>query len=588
MKKKIFTGLVLFASALGVAACNFGSSTETPSSSEELSSESSLEESSNRATYTTIKPISYEGVYTQTDMTVFYAETKQQNGSSWDNPRDYGFVPSVWHTLKINDVDVPVYSTRCGYGIHSFAYVDVDTDGDLDLEAEVTLWDLPSLKSAIILPEKRNQPVKISGKRYSFKITEYSDSTICFGRTKIDPEYALTIYVAPERKAEVPQGMERVDINPGTYDDNDTTVDIPSLRDLDPGKFYYFKKGHYYVNSILFPDNAVIYFEPGVYMEFRQDDDKSCFGNAGTKVTVLGRCLCDFSKLMGGDAKTKGAYNFSGLADSYLEGFLSINSNTWTMTYTNCDRVEICNNMLFGYRTYSDGIMLAGCTDSTVHHNFVRSGDDAIECKATSARVVEKNNLLYEYNTVWTDKANAYGAIYESNANITGVTFRHNSVGFAQSAWTDFLGCFIVYLGTDYNAKWSDIHFEDSEVYSCNNTLMNITLTTVNPYYYGDQAATNYGGTIANIYWKNITLARHEKTNVDIHSLRIAAILNENNPNAIEHMNLGKFYVDNVNYLGTVLTKENHAENKSLISTPEDLGWRQSNIKWNTLTETAE
>lgn len=536
------------------------------------------------ATYVNVKPIFYDSVKTQTDMGAFYGQTRKSNGYSWDDPLDYGFVQSVWHKLTINDVEIPVYSTRCGYGVHSFAYVDIDTDGTFTLNTQVELLD-GTAKQAIILPEKTNVKVTVAAsKYYSFSLKDYGDYTLCFGSsTSIKPDKAITIYIAKETKDVVPQGYNEVTLRPGKYDDDDSTTAFPSLRFTDTHTYYRFKKGHYDINSIVVPDDSILYFEPGAYLEVRQDNNYSGFGNSGSSMKILGRCIVDFSHLMGGDAKTKMAFNFNNLSKgAYVEGLISINSNTWTMCFTNCDNLEIAHNMLFGYRTYSDGIMLSGCKDCLTHHNFVRTGDDAIEAKATSARKLDSNNLIYEYNTVWTDKAKAYGVIYESNANVTDVKFRHNSIGFAQPDWHYHVGCLEMQMGTEYTAVWSNVLFEDIEVYYSACTVMNICNTAVNIFSYGDPAAKNYGGTIKNIYFKDIRVNRLVTTNdsVPAYMFAINYVVADGHPEYIDHLKLGKLYVDNA-YLGkTLLTKENYSE-FSLINLPEDFVWSTGNLKWN-------
>ena len=68
-----------------------------------------------------VYPVAYEEVNAVQDMDAFFAQTRAGNGSSHDGKLEYGFVDSVWHTLKVNERDVSVYSARCGTNVHSFA-----------------------------------------------------------------------------------------------------------------------------------------------------------------------------------------------------------------------------------------------------------------------------------------------------------------------------------------------------------------------------------------------------------------------------------------------------------------------------------
>ena len=129
--KKIFTFLIVLVIFMMCSCGNTNDSVDP-----ETGKTPGQTETSNLATYTNVHPISYREVNKETDMDKFYQETKKSNGSSHDAPHDYGFVSSVWHKLKVNDKEVKVYSARCGYGIHSFAWVDIETDGEFSLDIE--------------------------------------------------------------------------------------------------------------------------------------------------------------------------------------------------------------------------------------------------------------------------------------------------------------------------------------------------------------------------------------------------------------------------------------------------------------------
>ena len=134
INKKVLIAIPLI--LLNLNGCNNNeneSSLSTTSTAEETSS------SQTTATFTKIHKVSYNEVNVQKDMDKFYNETKNAKGSSNDNPLDYGFVKSIWHELKINNEEINVYSARCGYGIHSFAWIDVETDGDFTLDIDLTL-----------------------------------------------------------------------------------------------------------------------------------------------------------------------------------------------------------------------------------------------------------------------------------------------------------------------------------------------------------------------------------------------------------------------------------------------------------------
>ena len=521
------------------------------------------------ATYCNVLPISYDEVNKQPDMDAFYAETKRPDGSSWDAMLDYGFVDSVWHTLKVEGVSVPVYSARCGYGIHSFAWVDVDTDGAFELDVELTLTTPDTKESVVVLPEKLGVEASIQNNVATAKLCEYGSFSFAFNEL---PDNAITLYVAP--KAELPQtnGMEKVEIEPGRYDVNET-------RFKQTNTIYYFKSGVFDLNSIFVPSDSIIYFEPGTYVRVYEDGPTdyaaAIEANSTKNSKIMGRALFDFSQCTGGDAKHKGVYTFEQADGLTVEGIITVNSNGWTMCSWYCKNVEISRCMFFSYRTYSDGIMFSDCQNSLAHDNFVRTGDDAIEVKAFSASTAEDcytDNVLFEDNCVWTDKGIAYGAIYEARHEIKNVTFRNNSVGFAQASWSKHIGICTVQMGSIKGTKWHDIHFENIEVYNMSCALLSVFNRANN--------ATE-GGKIDDIYFNNITVKHTRKLILDPCCLSIVIILK----NGAEWTNStrGKMYIDNIDYCGTKLTAENYAD-YSRIEIQEEAKFGLTNIKINTLS----
>ena len=166
---------------------------------------------------------------------------------------------------------------------------------------------------------------------------------------------------------------------------------------------------------------------------------------------------------------------------------------------------------------------------------------------------------------MWTDKARAYGCIYESNKNMDNIVFRNNSVGFALATWTDRLGCLSVAMGTRRTTVWQNIHFEDIEIYMAYHALMNITLAD-------DISNGTDGGTAKNIYFKNINAYRAYGL-----ALRI---------NVLKGSTLGKVYLDNIKYNEKELEEKNLDNKDEVNITHYDASWsKKLNIKVNTLTD---
>ena len=307
--------------------------------------------------------------------------------------------------------------------------------------------------------------------------------------------------------------------------------------------------------------------------ENREGDSSSAISSYGSNIKVLGRALFDFSKCIGGEAKTKGVYNFQKCENVYVEGLITVNSNNWSLCFWACKDVEVARCMFFSYRTFSDGIMFSDCEDSCAHDNFVRTGDDAIEVKSFTSADAQTNNILFENNAVWTDKGLAYGLVYESLHDAQNVIFRNNSVGFAQASWSEHLGCCVIQMGSMKKSTWSDIHFENIEIFSTSCAPISLYNRALNQ---------NEGGKIRNIYFKNINVKHINQTNLPVYGINVVIRLGEgvNYTNAT----IGTAYIDNFNYCGVDITRDNYLDYTN-IALSDGARFSKSNLKINTLDE---
>lgn len=562
MNKKIMI-ITLFSLVLSLSSCgNFSSNF---SSNGDVSNSSTNSENSNSnnsstptndnfssssdtilkpATFTKVHPVSYSSVNVQKDMNKFYSEVLNSNGTSHDSALDYGFVTSVWHTLKINNTDVAVYSARCGTNVHSFAYVDIETDGLFSLDVKLTLSE-GNYSKVTVLPEKEGIVATYNNRNISATIDHYGNFSFVFDE---NPYMAITLYVASYSKLEVPSGYSKVDINPGTYDNTAAS----SLNFTQAKTVYNFKAGVYDITSITLPSNSIAFFERGCYMrvfETTIGDYTSGLSSTGSNVKILGRVLFDFSKCIGGDAKTKRVYDFSG-NDIYIEGITTINSCNWSMCFNAAKNVEVSKCMFFSYRTYSDGIMFSDCQDCYAHDNFVRTGDDAMEVKSfTSMGLTPTKNVVFENNSAWTDKGLAYGCVYEAYNDVGEVYFKNNSVGFAQASWSEHLGCLVMQMGNNKNATWEKVYFENIEIFKTACSAITI---------YNKAANSSEGGRIRNIEFKNVTVKYADKKNSALPPYGINIVIRLGDGVLSDNAKIGTIKVENLVFESTKVNKNNY------------------------------
>lgn len=535
----------------------------------DVASSDSFNSSDGAATYCNVYPVEYAEVNRQTDMEAFYAETKLGSGASNDGPLAYGFVEGVWHSLRVAGKEVPVYSARCGYDVHSFAWVDVETDGAFSLDVRLELLaDAKGKESVVVLPEKSGVQASLTDGIVSAEIEAYGSYSFAFDE---EAKQALTLYVAPKAELVVPDGWQTKLFEPKRYTREETNF-------TEGNTLYYFKRGAYDVTSISLPSDSILYFESGTSLRIYEQGTNDYFAAVSASdvqnVKISGRALLDFSACMGGDGKTKGAYSFSQTDGLKIEGLISVNSNNWTMCFNNSKNAEVSRCMFFSYRTYSDGVMFSDCKNSIARDCFVRTGDDAMEVKAFTDSTDSDcytDGLLFENNCVWTDKGIGYGCIYESKHDIKNVIFRNNSIGFAQASWSEHLGCCTVQMGSVKTSTWEDIHFEDMEVYKTSCALLSV---------FNRANDETEGGKIKDVYFRDITAKYAVQTNLPVYCLSVVIRLKEGA--SWQNSTIGALYLDNIRYAGTEITAENYEEYTN-IALDDGARFARSSIKVNKL-----
>lgn len=442
------------------------------------------------------------------DVQSWQAEVFTPNGGNNDMPTKNAVIHSPWHTLEINGTQVPVYTARCGKGSHSFAWVDV-VDHQDDFILEVKLAMHRTYAQCVVLPESREVDATIDGKNITSYIRNYGSFTYTFATSEeasvTDPTMTpLTIMVTKEEKLDVPAGYDVQYIDPG-YHGND------ELEFTDEYMYYVFRPGLHEIRSINVPANSVLWLEKGAYLKcsdrLLNPDNPNGGYNTQTAIhmqdcenpQVRGRGLLDMGEVLGGDGKYKHVVNASRCQSPVVTGLTIINANTWTMCFYNNDDALMEYNLLLAYRTYSDGLMMSECRDSVGRYNFVRTGDDAIEFKGTGwGGAAVGSNCVYEYNDCWTDKGSGYCLTWESACDMENMTFRNNSLGFAQPTWSSGNNALDCRLGTDVESRWGDVVFRDIEIYHV--ISPNVIITQM----------SGIGAILDNILFENITVKSTE------------------------------------------------------------------------------
>lgn len=468
--------------------------------------------------------ITYEGINSISNIDKYQSEVSLYGNKNNHNPVENGVILSPYYTLKVGETEVPVYASRSAHGIHSFAFLDVIDTGDegFNLNVEITGTENSTVfnnkkASCIVLPESTGVETELNRDDKTVKATikTFGSFSFVFNEEHYEP---LTVMVYEKQDLDVLFNDYKIkNIPVGDYS---ITGDITKTNFTAENTVYYFGAGKYKIHSIVMPSNSVLYLAPGAYIEVIPSRVEHTDGNkvwydrdraisvAGKEnVVIAGRGIFDYSACSGSSEENwntndKDTFIISDSKNIKVLGLTAINAQHWTLCFYNSKNIQVKNVFFMAYRMYADGVMLSDCQDAVVEDSFIRTGDDAFETKSKGKTEMKADNILFQNNAAWTDKALAYGCVFESYNSTQNVTFKNCSVGFALGNWSDHLGCCVIQLGE----KWypdtvnENITFENIEIYSSHNNAI------LQCYVGGNPSKDELGaGTIKNIYFKNIT-----------------------------------------------------------------------------------
>lgn len=518
-------------------------------------------------------PVEYEA-YKPADFDEWARENYDSAGTTLLNRASTmpGIAESEYFSLEANGKEVPVYAEKTTNGVHSLAFIDLDGLSENPIfKLNLVIHTSEARTNPVVLPESSGVKAVATGKKVTATITDFGSFTFTFDRkssysklTGDGSQNPLTVIVKRAEKPSFPADYQKKEFTPGRY-----TIDQTSFTESKT--VYYFKKGTYEIEGMKIPSESEFYFEPGTVLRIK---DMTFDSNGRPVVNTFfsmntahsknikfgGRVAIDCAARNGSltvyaedkrsDGYTGGAsgvFDLSRIDGLEFYGVHVVNSPTWTCCFTSDKNVTIRDITLVAYKTFSDGVMISDSNTVNVSGCFVRTGDDAMEVKSTSDGSVTMGNIVFENNAVWTDKGIAYGSVYEDNFDRKNVTWRNNSVGFALASWSEHLGCTNVHRkGENYSAVDENLRFENIEIYQTYCPVATIVM--------------DYGGTIKNIYYKNIT-ARY----VDIAGNRnfrgpIDIVLRNYGNKDESYFTLKALYFDNIEIAGKKLTADNKEE----------------------------
>ena len=488
---KLFTGLLTL--CLLLTACNSGTEqttdpvTDTPTQTvtdahetipetEAPITEEVTTEGEEIMTKEPITPVTLEGIKAAEDLEKFIAEVDYEDGSHDNEAKEVGTIISPYFTMKVNGTPVDCYAVRTTYGAHSFAMIDAK---DASFPLEIDLGVDYNFRKVTVLPEHYGVEAVSADGSVKATVEDYGNYSFVLNNDKTK---AITLFVRADETYEAPEGYEIVKVAPGTHNEK---ISFTGEKQV-----LYFESGvHELKYNINFKNNTEVYLERGALIHATMPDrEEKPFldpawsgktrwhalfqGNGVSNVRISGHGYIDMSRL---DWHARSGIQFDMCKDISVEGITLNNSPEWTLYFTQCEDITVTDVMLFGYRQNSDGIAVVDSRNSLVKDCFARSGDDLFEVKSMYGGCqIKIENIVFDNCNAWPDKARGIGIIAETARDMTDITFKNCSVGFASATWMEDLGALVVY--TEGPAKITNVTFENIELHQSDKYPINVTI----------------------------------------------------------------------------------------------------------------
>ncbi len=424
--------------------------------------------------------------------------------------KELSVIMSPQYTLKVNDVDVPVYSTIVHDGTYqknilcSFAIIEIKDTTDPALIAELTPTGF-SVKNAIVLPEAKKMGAEVSNGVVRMGIKEFGNFSVLVSNERnadytsdFSRDHSFTLFVRQyvDEDAEIASlirrfGEENVEVyEPGLHNFEYINIDRDNVA-------LYFRRGCY-----MFSQGREDYGEDNNYFEKHRGDDISWALNRFPVINANGRKNIVIAGNGWIDGGGLGWHERLGVFLTYCDGIEAreitlFNMPEWSFITYVSNNIEIRDCRIFGYKSNSDGFAICNSTNATVTDCFARSGDDLFEIKTLGGPdYAVADNVTFTSCTAWASKARCFGIIAETEKPVSNITFRDCYVIYRDSIWdNEFLGSLMVYCESSQNSTTIDnILFENIEIYCDRGRAINVKIED-------EKAAPTH---VTNIVFRNI------------------------------------------------------------------------------------
>ncbi len=267
---------------------------------------------------------------------------------------------------------------------------------------EVVVTCPHAITTARILPSSLNIVPRIDGQQVRFSMREPRPLTL-----EVNGDWVHSLHLLanpPEQNAPSEDDPNVIYFGPGIHE--------VTHMEVESGKTIYVAGGAI-VRGVIGPDEP---FNISSYSGLKTYSPT--FHLRGNKITVRGRGIIDGSHC---STHARNLMLVQG-EDIGLEGVIFRDSSTWNIPIRRCDRVQVRNVKILGYRANSDGIDICNSRDVLVEDCFIRTLDDLIVVK-TDRGAGRAERIVTRRCVLWNEVAHALSVGAELREDVDDVLF---------------------------------------------------------------------------------------------------------------------------------------------------------------------
>ena len=423
-----------------------------------------------------------------------------------------GVLISPYYTAKINEKDIPVYSTlaflRCENtgALHSFSEIYVDAGKDFSFNITLTEKSI-KLHNAIVLPKSHGVTAVCKNGAVTANITKTGIYTFLFNGARQLYGYTLFVREKFDEDAKIAEYK-------ASFGEENVMVFESGIHELD------------YLNFVN-KENQVVYLKHGAYLIAKHHYDINCVEDEGKyieeqavtdnaiyltrypfmnfylskNIVIDGHGAIDLTRL---DRRERRGIVFTYCDNISVSSIKIFNSPEWSFITYSCHDVSVNEVDIFGSRGNADGFAVCNTQNALITNCFARTADDEFEVKSLGG-FMGTDNVTYSNCIAWGGYARCFGICGESSRSITNVTFRDCAVIYRDGVWdNDRIGSLVV-VAEQCDGSIDGVLFENIEIFRDEGRPILVKVY--------DKEKENFN--IKNVVYKNISYTSYLPAKID-------------------------------------------------------------------------